>query len=126
MFHVPSDVIADHSFNVLTNNEYYSLNLIQVEHPDAIPPSPENTPSSSPASMSCSTISSLKTWYSTSEQLHTPIFSFPDPICRNFEAITANSGDEPSSQRTSRSQMSAFDVPSTQEPDIPAIDEGEL
>ena len=126
MFHVPSDAIADHSFNVPTNNEYDSLNLIQLEHPDAIPPSFENTPSSSPASMSCSTISSLKTWHSTSEQLHTPIFSFPDPFCRNFEAITANSGDESSSQRTSYSQMSAFDVPSTQEPVIPAIDEDEL
>jgi hypothetical protein len=126
MFHVPSDVIVHHSFNVPTDNEYDSLNLIQVEHPDAIPPSPENTPSSSPASMSCSTISSLKTWHSSSEHLHTPIFSFPDPVCRNFEAITPNSGDEPPSQRTSCSQMSAFDVPSTQEPVIPAIDEGEL
>ena len=118
--------MADHSFNVPTNNEHDSLNLIQVEHPDPIPPSPENTPSSSPASMSCSTISSLKTWQSTSEQLQTPIFSFPDPVCRNFEAITANSSDELSSQRTSCSQMSAFDVPSTQEPAISAIDEGEL
>lgn len=126
MFHLPSDVIADHSFNVPANNEHDSLNLIQLEHPDAIPPSPENTPSSSPASMSCSTISSLKTWQSTSEQLQTPMFSFPDPVCRNFEAITANSSDELSSRRTSCSQMSAFDVPSTQEPAIPAIDEGVL
>ena len=126
MFHIPSDVIADHSFNVQTNNEHDSLNLIQLDYPDAIPLSPENTPSSSPASVSCSTISSLKTWQSTSEQLQTPIFSFPDPVWRNFEAITSNSSDELSSRRTSYSQMSTFGVPSTQEPTIPAIDEGEL
>jgi hypothetical protein len=123
MFHVPSDVIVDHRFNVLADNNHYTLNLIQMEHLDAIPPSPENTPSSSPASLSCS---SLNAWRSTSDQLQTPIFSLPGPICRNFGAITANSSDEPSKQRISCVQMSAFDAASSQEPAIPAIDEGEL
>ena len=76
--------------------------------------------------MSCSTISSLRTWQSASEQSQTPIFSFPDPVCRTFEAITANSSDELSSQPTLWPQMNSFDVPSTQEPVIPAIDESEL
>jgi hypothetical protein len=123
MFHVPSDVVLDHRFNVLTDNDHTTLNLIQIEHLDAIPLSPENTPSSSPASLSCS---SLNTWQSTSDQLQTPIFSLPGPICRNFGAIAASSSDEPSDQRIACVQISAFDAASSQEPAIPAIDEGGL
>ena len=126
MFHVPLDVVADQSIHVPADNEHVSLNLIHTEHPDTIPPSPENTPSSSPASLSCSTISSLKTWRSASEQLQSPTFSFPTPVCRNFGAITANSSDELSSQYISCIQMNAFDAPSFQEPAITPIDEGEL
>jgi hypothetical protein len=123
MFHVPSDVITDHAFNVPTSDEHTTLNLIRLELPDAIPLSPENTPSSSPASLSCSTISSLKGWQGTSDQLQTPIYSFPGPVRHNFGTITAISGDQLSDQRISCVQTSAFDA---QEPAIPAVDEGEL
>ncbi len=117
MFYVPSDAIAHKSC---------SLNLIQWDHPNAIPPSPEISPSSSPASPSCSSISSLKAWRSTSEQLQTPIFSFPHPVCRNAAAVTPNSSHEHSGLHISCVPMSAFDVPSSQEPTIPSVDEGEL
>jgi hypothetical protein len=123
MFHVPSDVVLDHRFNVLADNDHTTLNLIQIEHLDAISLSPENTPSSSPASLSCS---SLNTWKSTSDQSQTPMFSLPGPICRNFGAITASSSDEPSNQRISCVQMSAFDAPSSQGLAIPAVDKDGL
>jgi hypothetical protein len=117
MFHVPSDAIAD---------QCSSRNLIQLDHPNAIPPSPENSPSSSTASLSCSSISSLKAWRTASEQLQTPIFSFPHPIGRSMAAITAHSSDEVPGQHISCIQMSPFDVPSSQEPTIPSVDEDEL
>lgn len=115
MFHVPSDAIADKSF---------SLNLILLDHPNA--PSPEISPSSSPASLSCSSISSLKPWRSTSEQLQSPIFSFPHPIYRNVAAVTTNSSHQHSSQHISCGPMSALDMPSSQEPTIPSVEEDEL
>lgn len=117
MFHVPSDTIADKSF---------SLNLIQLDHPNAIPPSPEISPSSSPASLSCSSISSLKAWRCTSEQLQYPILSFPHPIYNNFTAITTNPSHEHSDQHISCVPMSALDMPSSQEPTIPSVEEDEL
>lgn len=117
MFHVPSDAIADPCF---------SLNLIQLDHPNASLPSPENSPSSSPASLSCSSISSLKAWRSASEQLQAPIFSFPHPVYHNIAAVTAHSSDEFRGQHNSCIPMSAFDVPSSQEPTIPSVDEDEL
>jgi hypothetical protein len=118
MFHVPSDAIADKSF---------SLNLIQLDHPNAIPPSPEISPSSSPASLSCSSISSLKAWRSTSEQFQSPIFSFPHPIYRDVAAVTTtNSSHEHSGQHISCVPMSALDMPSSQEPTIPSVEEDEL
>ena len=113
MFHVPSDAIAD---------QCSSLNLIQLD-PNAIPPSPVNSPSSSTASLSCSSISSLKAWRTASEQSQTPIFSFPHPICRN---MATNSSDELTGQHVSCIQMSTFDLPSSQEPTIPSVDEDEL
>jgi len=117
MFHVPSDAIADKSF---------SLNLIHLDHPNSIPPSPEISPSSSPASLSCSSISSLKAWRCTSEQLQSPIFSFPQPIYRNVAAVTTNSSHEHSAQHISRVPMSALDMPSLQESTIPSVEEDEL
>ncbi len=117
MFHVPSDAFADKSC---------SLNLIQLDHPYAIPPSPEISPSSSPASLSCSSISSLKPSRSASEQLQTPIFSFPRPTCRNVAAVTANSGHEHPSQHISCAPMNEFDMPSSREPIIPSVDEVEM
>ena len=126
MFYAPSDVMADQCFDASTNNEHASLNLTQMDHSNSTPPSPGNSPSSSPASLSCSTISSLKAWRGASEQLQTPIFSFPDPVYRNFSAITANASDEPSGQRTSCAQMSVFETHSSQEPTIPIVDGGEL
>ena len=117
MFHAPSDAIADKSF---------SLNLIQLDHPNVIPPSPEISPSSSPASLSCSSISSLKAWRSTSEHLQSPIFSFPHPIYRNVAAITTDSSHEHSGRHISRAPMSALDMPSSQEPTIPSVEEDEL
>ena len=117
MFHVPLDAIADKSF---------SLNLIQLDHPNDIPPSPEISPSSSPASLSCSSFSSLKAWRSTSEQLQSPIRSFSHPIYRNVAAITSNSSLEHSGQRISCVPMSAIDIPSSQEPTIPSVEEDEL
>ena len=117
MFQVPSDAIVDQCF---------SFNLIQLDHPNASPPSPENSPSSSPASLSCSSISSLKAWGSASEQLQTPIFSFPHPVYRNIAAVTANPSDESSGQLIPCIPMSAFDTPSSQEPTIPSVDDDEL
>jgi hypothetical protein len=117
MFHVPSDAIADKSF---------SLNLIQLDHPNVIPPSPQISPSSSPASLSCSSISSLKAWRSTSEQLRSPIFPFPHPIYRNVAAVTTNPSHEHSGQHISCVPMSALDMPSSQEPTIPSVEEVEL
>lgn len=117
MFHVPFDAITDKSF---------SLNLIQLDHPNAIPPSPENSPSSSPASLSCSSISSLRPWRSTSEQFQSPIFSFPHPIYRNVAAVTTNTSHEYSGQHISYVPMSTLDIPSSQEPTIPSIEEDEL
>jgi hypothetical protein len=111
MFHVPSDAIAD---------QCSSLNLIQLDHPNAIPSSPENPPSSSTASPSCSSISSLKAWRTASEQSQTPIFSFPHPVCRN---MATNSSDELTGQHVSCIQMSAFDLPSSQEPTIPSVED---
>ena len=117
MFHVPLDAIADKSF---------SLNLIQPDHPNAIPPSPEVSPSSSPASLSCSSISSLKAWRSTSEQFQSPIFSFPHPIYRNVAAVTTNSSHEHPGQYISCVPMSALYMPSSQEPTIPSVEADEL
>ena len=117
MFHVPLDAIANKSF---------SLNLIQLDHPNAIPPSPEISPSSSPASPSCSSISSLKVLRCTSEQLPSPIFSFPHPIYRDVAAVTTSSSHEHSSQHIPCVPMSALDMPSSQEPTIPSVEEGEL
>jgi len=117
MFHVPFDAIPDKSF---------SLNLIQLDHPNVVPPSPGISPSSSPASLSCSSHSSLKAWRSTSEHLQSPIFSFPHPIYRNVAAITTNSSHEHSGQHISCAPMSAPDMPSSQEPTIPSVEEDEL
>ena len=94
-----------------------------MEYPNAIPPSPGISPSSSPASLSSSTFSSLKAWRGASEQLPTPILSFPDPVCRYSGAVTA---DELSSQRIECIRMSSFDPPSSQPPTFPSIDEGDL
>jgi len=117
MFHLPSDAIADKSF---------SLNLIQLDHPNVIPPSPEISPSSSPASLSYSSFSSLKAWRSTSEQLQSPVFSFPHPIYPNVAAVTTNSSHEHFGQHISCVPMSARDMPSSQEPIIPSVEEDEL
>ena len=117
MFHVPSDATVHKSF---------SLNLIQLDHPDFRPPSPEISPSSSPASQSCSSISYLKAWRTTSEQLPSPIFSFPHPIYRNVAAVTTSSSREHSGQHISCVPMSALDMPSSQEPAIPSIEQDEL
>jgi hypothetical protein len=113
MFHVPSDATADKSF---------SLNLIQLDHPNAFPPSPEISPSSSPAS----SISSLKARRGTSEQLQSPIFSFYHPIYHNVAAVTTNSSHEHPGQHISCVPMSAHDMPSSQEPTIPSVEKDEL
>ena len=113
MFHVPSDATADKSF---------SLNLIQLDHPNPIPPSPEISPSSSPAS----SISSLKAWRGTSEQFQSPIFSFYHPIYHNLAAVTTKSSHEHPGQHNSCVPMSAHDVPSPQEPTIPSVEKDEL
>ncbi|KAF8504822.1 hypothetical protein F5888DRAFT_790972 [Russula emetica] len=116
MFHVPFDAIPDKSF---------SLNLIQLDHPNVILPSPEISPSSSPASLSCSSISSLKAWRSTSEQFQSPTFSFPLPIYRDAAAVATNSSHEHSGQHISCVPMSALDldIPSST---IPSVEEDEL
>ena len=114
MFHVPLDAIADKSF---------SLNLIQLDHPNPIPPSPEISLSSSPASLSCS---SLKAWRSTSEQLQSPIRSFSHPIHCNVAAVTSNSSHEHPGQHISCVTMSALDIPPSQEQAIPSVEEDEL
>ncbi|KAH9956272.1 hypothetical protein BC827DRAFT_805904 [Russula dissimulans] len=108
MFHVPSDGPSN------------NINL--MERPNPIPPSP----SSSPASLSSSTISPLKAWRSASEQLPTPVFSFLDPGCRHSSVVTAISTDDSSSQRIECARMSSFDTPSSQRPTLPFIDEGDL
>ena len=117
MFHVPSDAITDKSF---------SLNLIQLDHPNAIPPSLEVSPSSSPASLSCSSISSLKAWRGTLERFQSPIISFPQPIYRNLAAVSTDSSHEHPGLHTSYLPMSALDMPSSQEPAIPSVEEDEL
>ena len=116
MFHVPLDAIPDKSF---------SLNLIQLDHPNAIPPSPEISPSLSPASQSCSSISSLKTWRGTPEQFQSPGFSFPHPIYRNS---AAGSSHEHSGQHISSAPMSALHMPLSQETTIsgPSLEQDEL
>jgi hypothetical protein len=63
MFHLPSDASADQTFNLSPNHgEHPLFNLIQTNRPGPVPPSPENSPSSSPGSMSSSTISSIRAW----------------------------------------------------------------
>jgi hypothetical protein len=121
MFHVPSDANRDQSFNFSANNEHPSLNLIQTKHPSAIPPSPENSSSSSLGSVS-STISSVSAWRGASEQLQTSTFALPDPVCRNFGAITTNSIDERSDHCV---QMNTLDPLTSREPTLPSLDESE-
>ena len=123
MFHVPSVANTGQSFNFSTNNEHPSLDLIRKKHPSAVSPSPENSPSSSPGSVSSSTISSLNAWRGASEQSSTSGFALPDLVFRNFEAITANPSDELSNHCV---QMSASDAPPPQGQILPSVDESEL
>ncbi|KAI9510314.1 hypothetical protein F5148DRAFT_606241 [Russula earlei] len=110
MLHVPSD----------------DNNIHQMEPHSSIAPSPENSPSSSPASLSSSTISSLTTWRSASEQLPTPIFSFPDPPFHLIGTISAITTGGPSMQHISSVHTSSLNAPSFQESIIPSIDEDDL
>ncbi|KAI0302426.1 hypothetical protein B0F90DRAFT_216601 [Multifurca ochricompacta] len=127
MFHVPSDATADGLSNLSANNDSTSLNLTIPA-----PPSRTSSPSSraiSPCSVTCPTISSVKTCRSPSldsEKLQTPTFALPDPAYRDSRALAPIAGDESSSKRSLYSQMSALDARSYQEPTLPLVHETEL
>ncbi|KAH9036209.1 hypothetical protein EDB85DRAFT_2143338 [Lactarius pseudohatsudake] len=130
----PDATATGQSAEFPTHNERASLNFLTGKHHWANPPSPANSLSSrtaSPTSVSCPTISSLETRRSASldpEQLQTPIFAFSDLADSDPAILTTHSKSNagPLNQRSPYVRANVVDIPSSQQPAIPLVDENEL
>ncbi|KAI9441722.1 hypothetical protein H4582DRAFT_1406642 [Lactarius indigo] len=131
----PDSTATDQSAEFPNRNGHASLNILTGKYHWANPPSPANSLSSrtaSPTSVSCPTISSLETRRSASldpEQLQTPIFAFCDLADSDSAILTTHlkSSAEPLNQQFPCVRVNAaVDIPSSQQPATPPIDENEL
>ena len=115
-----------------TRNEHASLNFAQVgSYPWTNSPSPENSLSSrtaSPASVSCPTISSLKSTRLDPNQLQTPTFALSDLAGNDSATLTTYPGSsaKPFNQQTPCVRLNVAYMPCSQEPTTSLVDESTI